>query len=103
MMDRTANVVLVVLMLIAATAAAAPRPAVLEVKSTLAGTVLADDLVEEGARVDDAQPLVYVRTPLTGSTAVAARAPRDGTVRELLVKAGQRIERGDVVARIEPR
>lgn len=87
----------------AAAAAAAPQPALLEVKSTLAGTVLAEELVEEGARVEDAQPLVYVRTALTGTRAVAARAPRDAVVRAVLVTAGQRIERGDVVARIEPR
>ena len=103
MMDRAANVALVVIMLIAAVAAAAPRSTLVEVKSTLAGTVLAEDLVEVGTRVDDAQPLVYVQTALTGSRAVAARAPQDATVREVLVKPGQRVERGDVVVRVEPR
>lgn len=102
MMNRAAAIALVILLASAAAAGAAPR-ALLDVKSTLAGTVLADDLVEVGASVDDAQPLVYVQTALTGTRAVAARAPRDAVVREVLVKAGQRIERGDVVARIEPR
>jgi len=103
MMERASRLMLGILVLVAATAAAAPQPALLEVKSTLAGTVLADDLVEVGARVEDAQPLVYVRTALTATKAVAARAPRDGTVREVLVRAGQRIERGDLVVRLEPR
>lgn len=103
MMNRAATIALVVFLASAAAAGAAPRLGLLEVKSTLAGTVLADELAEVGARVDDAQPLVYVQTALTGTRAVAARAPRDAVVREMLVKAGQRIERGDVVARIEPR
>jgi len=103
MVDRAARLTLIVVMVIAATAAAGPQPALLEVKSTLAGTVLADDLVEVGARVEDGQPLVYVRTALTGTKAVAARAPRDGTVREVLVRPGQRVRQGDVVVRIEPR
>lgn len=102
-MRRIARWIPVILVLAAATAAAAPTPALLEVKSTLAGVVLVDDLVEEGARVDDAQPLVYVRTALTGTRAVAARAPRDGVVREVLVRPGQRVEQGDVVVRIEAR
>lgn len=69
----------------------------------MAGVVLADELVEAGTRVEDAQPLVYVRTALTGTIAVAARAPREGVVREVLVAPGQRVERGDVVIRIDPR
>lgn len=75
----------------------------LEVKSTLAGVVLEDRLVKAGDQVDDAQPLVYVRTPLTGTIGVAARAPRDGVIREVLVQPGQRIERGDIVIRLQPR
>src|SRR5207247_3788632 len=71
----------------------------LEVKSTLAGVVLEDGLVKAGDQVDDAQPLVYVRTPLTGTIGVAARAPRDGVIGEVLVQPGQRIERGDIVIR----
>lgn len=102
-MHGTARWALVILVLAAATAAAAPTPTVLEVKSTLAGVVLADDLVEVGARVDDAQPLIYVRTVLTGRKDVAARAPRDGVVREVLVRPGQRVEQGEVVVRLEAR
>lgn len=94
---------IVVMLLLASVASAAPRTALLEVKSSLSGTVLVDDLVAEGTQVTDGQPLVYVRTALTGTKSVAARAPRDGTVREVLVRAGQRIERGDVLVRLEPK
>jgi biotin carboxyl carrier protein len=91
------------MLLLASVASAAPRTALLEVKSSLSGTVLVDDLVAEGTQVTDGPPLVYVRTALTGTKSVAARAPRDGTVREVLVRAGQRIERGDVLVRLEPK
>ncbi len=103
MMRRAVHIAVVVVTLAAMAAGAAPSPALVDVKSTLAGVVLADGLVEVGARVDDAQPLLYVRTALTGARAVAARAPRDGTVREVLVVAGHRVEQGDLVARLEPR
>lgn len=102
-MRRTARWILVVLIVVVATAEAATAPALLDVKSTLAGVVLADDLIEEGGSVADGQPLVYVRIPLTGTKAVAARAPRDGVVRQVLVRPGQRVEQGDVVVRLEAR
>ena len=78
-------------------------PEWLSVKSSLAGMVLEDHLVKVGDQVEDAQPLVYVRTTLTGAVGVAARAPRDGAVREVLVKPGQRVERGEVVVRLQPK
>jgi biotin carboxyl carrier protein len=73
------------------------------VKSSLAGVVLEDRLVAVGEQVEDAQPLVYVRTTLTGTIGVAARAPRDGTIREVLVRPGQRIRHGELVVRLQPR
>lgn len=100
---RNLAVMLVAVAVLASTVGAAPRPEALDVKSSLAGIVLADDLVEVDARVEDAQPLLYVRTPLTGLKSVAARAPRDGVVREVLVRPGQRVERGDIVVRLLPR
>lgn len=100
---RRLGLVLVTMVALGASAIAAPQANVVEVKSSLAGIVLADDLVEVGVRVEDAQPLVYVRTALTGLKSVAARAPREGVVREVLVRPGQRVERGDVVVRLLPR
>lgn len=105
-MRRIAPVIAALVVLLAAPpawwASAAPV-AMIDVKTTLAGVVLADDLVDVGERVEDAQVLLYVRTALTGLKSVGARAPRDGLVREVLVRPGQRVERGDVVVRIEPR
>lgn len=75
----------------------------LNVKSSLAGRVLAEHLVKEGDQVDSGQPLVYVRTALTGTVSVAARAPHGGSVREVLVKPGQHVERGAVVVRLQPK
>lgn len=100
---RRLGLILVTMAALGVSAVAAPRADVVEVKSSLAGLVLADDLAEVGDRVEDAQALVYVRTPLTGLRSVAARAPRDGVVREVLVRPGQRVERGDVVVRLLPR
>ena len=107
-MRRTGMATLVFVVLMVATGpwtllGAAPRPALIDVKSSLAGVVLADDLVEVGDRVEDAQPLVYVRTALTGAEGIAARAPRDGVVREVSVVPGQKIKQGDIVVRLEPR
>lgn len=100
---RTLAVLVGVVAAVAVAARAAPQPGLLEVKSSLAGVVLEDRLSKPGDQVEDAQPLVYVRTDLTGAVGVAARAPRDGVVHEVLVKAGQRIERGDVVVRMQPK
>ncbi len=97
------TVAFLVAILTAGAAAWAAPPDLLEVKSSLAGVVLEDRLTRPGDQVEDAQPLVYVRTDLTGAVGVAARAPRDGVVREVLVRAGQRIERGDVVLRMQPK
>lgn len=103
MWRRPAVLIILVLVVTASAAIAAPEPSWLEVKSALAGVVETQPLVGVGDVVDDGQPLIYVRTPLTGSVSVAARAPRAGIVREVLVIPGQQIERGELVARIEPR
>jgi len=87
---------------LAAGAGAAPAP-LQEAKATIAGTVLADGLVEDGAQVQEDQPLVYVRTGLTQRTDVTARSRWKGVVREVLVRPGQRVELGDVLVRIEVR
>lgn len=87
----------------ASAAHAATAPPWLEVKSVLAGVVESQPLTSVGDVVEDGQAIIFVRTPLTGTVDVAARAPRAGIVREVLVRPGQTIERGDIVARIEPR
>lgn len=83
-------------------AAAAPRQQVVDVKATLLGEVLADGLAKPDDIVSEGDPLVYVRTR-TGR-GVAARAPADGRVLEVLVQPGSLIrELGAVVARMESR
>lgn len=75
---------------------------VTDVKATLTGEVLEAGLVRVGETVRDGDALVYVRT-LVGR-GVAARAPHDGVVLEVLVRPGQRItEKGTVVVRLNPR
>ena len=91
----------VIIAAVAATAVAAPKPAV-DVKATLRGEVLPDDLAKPGDEVREGAPLVYVKTQ-TGR-GVAARAPTDGRVLEVLVRPGALIrELGAVVARLDPK
>ena len=99
MMGRLVLTVLLLAVVVATTAAA---PRLLEVRATLTGEVMEEGLILPGQVVRDGAPLVYVRT-LVGR-AVAARAPTDGTVVEVLVRPGQVIrEKGAVVARLLPR
>ncbi len=78
-------------------AASAPDPNL--VHATVGGvvveTVRAGDVVEEGAA------LVWVRT-VTKPREVAARAPRNATVAEVLVQVGTRVRVGDPVVRLAP-
>jgi len=98
-MGRFVLTVLLLAVMVATTAAA---PRLLEVRATLTGEVMEEGLILPGQVVRDGAPLVYVRT-LVGR-AVAARAPADGTVVEVLVRPGQVIrEKGAVVARLLPR
>ncbi|MDR7485873.1 MAG: biotin attachment protein [Armatimonadota bacterium] len=93
--------VAVVVVALAASGAAAPKP-VVEVKATLRGEVLPEGLAKPGDEVKEGDPLVYVRTQ-TGR-GVAARAPVDGRVVEVLVRPGTVIrELGIVVARLDPK
>jgi len=97
---RALALTLVVLFALTVTVEAAAG--VLEVRATLTGEVLAEGLARPGQEVRDGDPLVYVRA-LVGRD-VAARAPADGTVVEVLVRPGQQIrERGTVVAHLRPR
>ncbi len=91
----------VVIAVLAGGAVAAPKPAI-DVKATLRGEVLPDDLAKPGDEVREGAPLVYVKTQ-TGR-GVAARAPTDGRVLEVLVRPGTLIrELGTVVARLDPK
>jgi biotin carboxyl carrier protein len=96
--------VLVILTVLAATPVlpAAPAPRVTEVKATLTGEVMEQGLVRVGESVRDGDALVYVST-LVGR-GVAARAPHDGVIAEVLVRPGEMItKKGSVVVRLTPR
>jgi len=81
---------------------AAPAARVTEVKATLTGEVMEQGLVRVGDTVRDGDPLVYVRT-LVGR-GVAARAPHEGVIAEVLVRPGDVIVRkGSIVVRLTPR
>lgn len=69
-------------------------------KVVLSGKVLAGGMVSTGASVREGDILLVVNT-ITGPVP-AARATSDGIVREVLVKPGDSVRSGDVVARLEP-
>ncbi|MDR7483510.1 MAG: hypothetical protein QN183_04600 [Armatimonadota bacterium] len=93
-------VLAVVVIMLGTAVQAAPR--LVDVRATLRGEVVADGLARVGDQVSEGDPLVYVRTQI--GRAVAARAPVDGRVAEVLVRPGAEIrELGAVVARLEPR
>lgn len=71
-----------------------------EQRGVLSGSVLSRGLVAAGAVAREGDILVYVQT-ITGPAA-AVRANVDGTVREVLVKPGDKVKTGDVLVRIEP-
>ncbi len=68
-------------------------------RGVLSGRVLPNGLVAVGAMAREGDILVYVET-ITGPAA-AVRANVDGTVREVLVRPGDKVKTGDVLVRIE--
>ncbi len=69
------------------------------VRATVGGVVV--DTVRAGEPVEEGAPLVWVRTA-TKPREVTARAPRNGTVVEVLVQVGARVRVGDPVVRLGP-
>ena len=100
MMLHKKSILLVALLLVLAMAWAVSANSLVDQRSVLAGRVVAQDLVTAGARVKEGAILVEV-TSITGS-APAARATVDGVVQEVLVKPGDMVHAGDVLARIQP-
>ena len=86
-----------VLVAVAWFVAAVPEPEL--VRATVGGVVV--DTVRAGEPVEEGAPLVWVRTA-TKPREVAARAPRNGTVVEVLVQVGGRVRVGDPVVRLGP-
>ncbi|MDR5682926.1 MAG: hypothetical protein QN163_02720 [Armatimonadota bacterium] len=87
----------VVLLALGAAVLAAPAPDPNLVRATIGGVVV--QTVAVGDAVEEGVPLVFVRTA-TKPREVAARAPRDAEVADVLVRVGERIRVGDPVVRL---
>jgi biotin carboxyl carrier protein len=95
-MEGTMRFAAIFLVTVWVAAAAAPPDVV---RATVGGVVV--EVVRAGEPVDEGAPLVWVRT-VTKPREVAARAPRAGTVLEVLVQVGARVRVGDPVVRLGP-
>ena len=100
MMIHKKSILLGVALLLVATIWVASAENLIDQNGVLGGRVVTQNLTTVGTMVKEGTVLVCVES-ITGS-AVAARATRDGIVRELLVKPGDMIRVGQVIARIEP-
>ena len=90
--------VLVFVMMIGAAAVYAMDSGQTEQKAVISGTVV--QTIAVGSAVKSGDSLVDIST-LTGTTS-AARATVDGTVSQVLVKQGDTVHPGQVVAYIKP-
>lgn len=70
-------------------------------RSTVDGEVVAQGLVTVGARVKKGDPVTYAKGS-DGKVVVAARAEHAGTVAQVLVKPGVKIEEGRAAVTIVP-
>ena len=100
MMIHKKSILLSVAVLLVATIWVASAGNLIDQNGVLAGRVVSQNLVTVGTSVKEGAILARVES-ITGP-AVAARATRDGVVREVLVKSGDVIRAGQVIARIEP-
>lgn len=100
MLIHKKTILLLAVLLLATTIWVGSATNLVDQNSVLAGRVLANNLVSAGVFVKEGTILVSVES-ITGS-APAARATRDGVVREVLVRPGDLIKVGQTVARIEP-
>ncbi len=75
--------------------------AIAEQRSSLAGTVLTDQLAVVGQNVREGDVLLKVQT-ISGAVP-AVRASTDGVVRQVLVHPGERVAAGQVVVKLEVR
>ncbi len=94
------------LVAVSAFAAIAVRQAtaqnVVVVRTTISGEVLPIQLAGIGQDVKEGDALLFVRSS-TGGAVPAARAPIDGRITQVLVRPGDHVNIGDVVAAIQPK
>ncbi|HWR37999.1 MAG TPA: biotin/lipoyl-binding protein [Patescibacteria group bacterium] len=97
--NKKVLIILTLVILLGVTAWSVAAGTIIDQKSVLTGTVLAQNLPAPGVAVREGNILAYVDT-VTGP-AVAVRANTDGVVRDVLVRPGDRIKTGDVLIRLE--
>jgi multidrug efflux pump subunit AcrA (membrane-fusion protein) len=100
MAHKRSIIIITVLLVIGAVAWALAAGQTVDQRGVLAGSVMANGLTTPGATAREGDILVYVQT-ITGPAA-AVRATVDGTVKEVLVKPGDKVKTGDILVRIEP-
>ena len=94
------SILLGIVLLLAATIWVVSAENLIDQNGVLGGRIVAQQLVTAGTTVKEGTVLANVES-ITGA-AVAVRATRDGVVRDVLLKPGDMIKAGQVVARIEP-
>ncbi len=100
-MAHKRSIIIIALLLVLGTVAwSLAAGQTIDQRGVLSGSVLANGLVAPGAMAREGDILVYVET-ITGPAA-AVRANVDGTVREVLVRPGDKVKTGDTLVRIEP-
>ncbi len=100
MLIHKKTIILVVACLLAATIWVGAAANLVDQNGVLSGRIAARNLVAVGTFVKEGTILANVES-ISGAAPVA-RATRDGIVREVLVKPGDMVKAGQVVARIEP-
>ena len=91
---------LLLLLLLATSLWVGAANSLLDVNSVLSGRIASSNLISIGSFVKEGTVLASIES-ITGETPTA-RATRDGVVREVLVKPGDSVRAGQVIARIEP-
>lgn len=85
-----------------------PPPATAEqanvlVRVVISGEVLPLQLATVDQVVKQGDPMVFLRGTTSGASVPAAVAPVDGRVLQVMVRPGDRVNIGDVVAVIQPK
>jgi biotin carboxyl carrier protein len=73
------------------------------VRVVISGEVLPVQLAKVGQDVRQGDPLVFLRGTSSGAAVPGAVAPVDGQVVQVMVRPGDRVNIGDVVAVIQPK
>ena len=100
MLIHKKTITILIALLLAATIWVGAATNLVDQHGVLSGRVVSQNLVAVGVFVKEGTVLASVES-ITGAAPVA-RATRDGVVREVLVKPGDIVRAGQVIARIEP-